>query len=394
MSAILSQKGDLAAFRSAMREWLGRVVPSDWRENVAGDDDALVDLQRWWLAERAKVGLATAHWPIEYGGEGLEQAHQIIIAEEFARADAPPLRLFNVSMTHLPSTLIAWGSDYQKKRYLPGVAQGTVWCQGFSEPNAGSDLAALRTRAVRDGEDYVINGQKIWSSHSPHADYCILLARTDPDAPRKQAGISFFLLDMRSPGVEVRPIRQATGSSEFAEVFLTDVRINAIERVGEENQGWTVAQTTLTSERGLYAFEIAERQRHWIERFHCRALQDDADWLKDDALRREFMGLFAEAQAGRRLLRKLLRQHDAPSTDRRSAMRSLFIKLTASQLGQRIADFTVRASGLDGQRGDKSRISPGAPMFDFMNSFTFTIGGGTNDIIRNLIAERGLELPK
>jgi alkylation response protein AidB-like acyl-CoA dehydrogenase len=181
-----------------------------------------IAFQRWWMAERSKVGLAIPHWPKNYGGAGLSQL--IAVADEMARADAPQSRMFTISLIHMPGTLLPHGTEAQKRRYLAGVANGEVWCQGFSETNSGSDLASLRCRAVRDGDHYVINGQKIWSSNSMYADYCLLLTRTDPNA-QKHRGITYFIMDMRSPGVEVRPIRQANGRAEFGELFLTDVRI-------------------------------------------------------------------------------------------------------------------------------------------------------------------------
>ena len=241
-----------------------------------------VAFQRWWMAERSKVGLATPHWPKEYGGAGLTLRHLVAIADEMARADAPQARIFTISLIHMPGTLFPHGTEEQKRRYLPGVAKGELWCQGFSEPNSGSDLASLRTRAVRDGDHYVINGQKIWSSSSMYADHCLLLTRTDPNA-QKHRGITYFIMDMHAPGVEVRPIRQANGRSEFGELFLTDVRIPAENMIGAENNGWRIAQATLGSERGVIAFEGAERQRYEIEAFYRKSLETGAAWLRDDA---------------------------------------------------------------------------------------------------------------
>lgn len=390
---ILDRQHDLPAFRQAVRSWLADVAPRDWKARMAkASNDEYIAFQRWWMAERNKVGLGIPHWPKEYGGAGLGLSHLIVIADEMARADAPQARMFTISLIHLPGTLLPHGTEEQKRRYLAGVAQGDVWCQGFSEPNSGSDLASLRCRAVRDGDDFVINGQKIWSSYSMYADYCILLTRTDPDAP-KHRGISYFIMDMRSPGVEVRPIRQANGRSEFGEIFLSDVRIPAENMIGRENDGWMVAQATLASERGVIAFEGAERQRYEVEAFYRRALETDASWLQDDQLRREFMGFLAEMQAGRRLLRRLLREsesHNAPP----SVLPSI-VKLSGTALRQRICSFMVRIGGLDGQAFSTFAEEPfGSPMAEFMNSFTGTIAGGTNEIMRNIIAERGLGMPR
>ena len=221
---ILDAQHDLPAFRLAIRDWLAEVLPPDWKARmVRASSEEYVAFQRWWMAERSKVGLAIPHWPKEYGGAGLTLRHLVAIADEMARVDAPQARIFTISLIHMPGTLLPHGTEEQKRRYLPGVAKGELWCQGFSEPNSGSDLASLRTRAVRDGDHYVINGQKIWSSSSMYADHCLLLTRTDPTA-QKHRGITYFIMDMHAPGVEVRPIRQANGRSEFGELFLTDVR--------------------------------------------------------------------------------------------------------------------------------------------------------------------------
>lgn len=390
---ILDKKHDLPAFRAAIRQWLGAVVPPDWSERMANatpQEDAA--FQRWWMEERRKVGLATPHWPTEYGGADLSLEHEVIIADEFARANAPSSGMYIIALNHIPATLLAWGTQAQKDRYLPGVARGDVWCQGFSEPNAGSDLASLRTRAVRVGDEYVVDGQKIWSSRSMFADYCILLARTDPEST-KHAGISYFILDMKSPGVEVRPIRQATGEANFGEIFLTGVRIPAENLIGEENKGWTVAQSTLAAERGVLAFEGAERRRYAIEAFYRSALQNRDAWLQDDQLRREFVQLFAEVQAGRRLVRQLLHEklHGDPGA---TTMTPAYVKIASTTLMQRYGDLRVRLSGLDSQRATEGRCADGDPMFDYLGSFGQTIAAGSNEIMRNIIAERGLGLPR
>jgi alkylation response protein AidB-like acyl-CoA dehydrogenase len=347
------------------------------------------------MAERREVGLATAHWPAEYGGADLSLAHQLVVADEFVRANAPDGHLFSISLNHLPGTLIPFGTEDQKRTHLPRVAAGTVWCQGFSEPAAGSDLAALRTRAERDGDCYVLNGQKVWSSYSMYADWCILLARTRFDG-RKQEGITFFLLDMKSPGIEIRPTRQSTGASTgasaFAEVFLSDVRIPVANRVGEENRGWTVAQATLSSERGVLVFEATERQRAKLERFYSQALATNAAWLADDQLRREFMRIFAELQALRRQIRGLLEEagHGPPTG---WSMTPALVKLVSSTLRLRTAELQVRMSGLQGQIV-AAEGSQDLGMYDYLDAYGYTISAGTNEIMRNLIAEKGLDLPR
>jgi len=383
---------DLDAFRTAVHDWLVANVPGDWQQQLAGaSSDQVVAFQRDWMIKLGSAGLATAHWPKEYGGAGLGLAHQIIIADEAAKTNAPPYGVYIVALNHIPATLIPFGTEEQRRKYLPGIPKGDIWCQGFSEPGAGSDLASLRCKAENKGDHYLINGQKIWSSFSMYARYCILLARTDPDAPKKQMGISYFLMDMQSPGVEVRPIRQNNGDAEFAELFLTDVKIPVENLVGKENEGWTVAQATLASERGVLSFEGAERHRFLVENFFRNSLEQGASWLQDDQLRREFMSLLTELQADRRLLRKLLREgHDAGPS-----MTPSFVKLVDTRLRQKIGSLLVKVIGFDSQRYIHSvDRAPDNWMLEYVSSFGNTIAGGTNEIMRNLIAERGLGMPR
>jgi alkylation response protein AidB-like acyl-CoA dehydrogenase len=384
---ILEHKDDLKAFRQAVREWTVKTAPPEKAHQWIGSKGPkLVEIQSWWMAERDKVGLAIPHWPVEYGGGGLQLEHQIIIADEFARARAPADDMFVIGLNHVPGTLIPYGSEEQKKKYLPGVAQGTLWCQGFSEPGAGSDLASLKTKAVRDGDHYVINGQKIWSTYSMYASQCLLLARTDFDV-KKQKGISYFIMDMNTPGVEVRPIRKSTGASNFGEIFLTDVRIPVENLIGEENQGWQIAQATLSSERGVLSFDITERDTLFFADTYAKALKEGAEWLKDPELSREFITIFGELQALRQQIRALLREpHDGAWSNTPS-----LVKMARTTLNQRIGDFRIRAEGLTSQfQSGEYR----APMYEYLETFGTTISGGSNEIMRNLIAERGLGMPR
>jgi alkylation response protein AidB-like acyl-CoA dehydrogenase len=389
---ILSKQGDVNAFRKAVREWLEEVVPPDAMQRMidATEEEGIV-LQREWMAERHKVGLGTPHWPKEYGGADLSLENQVIVSEEFARAGAPVAPVFQISLNHLPGTLLAWGTEEQKRKYLPGIPAGDIWCQGFSEPGAGSDLASLRTRAEKRGDHYVVNGQKIWSSMARHAQHCILLARTSSDGP-KQAGISFFLMDMKTPGIELRPIRQVNARSEFNETFLTDVVIPAENLVGPENEGWKVAQATLASERGVIAFEYAERARYAMEKFYTAAVRDGADWLKDRQLHREFNDLILELQAHRRLLRNLLR---AGAHGGAVNMLPSYIKLHGAGFRQRMSSLQTKLDGLEGQRfrtGFEDIYYPA--MFTYLTSFSWTIAGGSSEIMRNMISERDLGMPR
>ena len=388
---ILGKVDDPARFRAAVRAWMKATLEAE-RRVFSGSSGSFYDKQQWWMAERNKVGLGTPHWPRAFGGEDLSLTNQVILAEEVARIGAPIMSLFTVSLNHLPATLIKWGTEEQKTRYLPGVSKGVVWCQGFSEPGAGSDLASLRTRAVRDGESYIINGQKIWSSYSMYAEYCILLTRTNPDV-KKHAGITYLIMDMKTAGVEVRPLRQANGAANFAEIFLADVRIPVENRVGGENDGWEVAQSTLSAERGLLVFESGERLRYLMEEFYADALRSDADWLKNSAMTREFARLFAAMQGCRRLLRRLLRETEAelPSV----AETVIYVKIIITTLLQKIGDFMMRAKGLGAQA--YSGITPDMPVDPidmYVSSFGGTIAGGSNEIMRNVLAERILHMPR
>jgi alkylation response protein AidB-like acyl-CoA dehydrogenase len=309
-----------------------------------------------------------------------------------ARADAPRLALFFISLNHTPATLLHVGTEAQQQRHLPAILEGEAWCQGFSEPNAGSDLASLQTKAVRDGDEYVVNGQKVWSSYSDLADWCLLLARTDSAAPKRK-GISYFLMDMRSPGVEVRPIRQATGEEEFGEIFLTDVRIPVENRLGAENDGWRLAQSTLSAERGLTLVELSERLRgampRLVELARCAGVDHRDDVAQEVAqfhTEVEVLCLLRD-----RMVRNLL-HHGGVGPE------ASIIKLFYSELLQRLTEFGVRLGGLQAQLASELLQSTGWEsgywMRDFVGSWTWTIAGGTNEIQRTLIAERVLGLPR
>jgi len=395
----LARAGDLDSFRAEIRAWLADTLPSDWRSMMAGaSEEAYATFQHWWFSEMQAVGLATPHWPREWGGADLSLRHQRIIFEEIARIDGPNPDLFVISLYHLPATLFAAGSPAQRDRYLTGVKErGEVWCQGFSEPNAGSDLASLRTRAERRGDIYVVNGQKVWSSGGMFADYCLLLARTDPNAPKKHAGISYFILDMKSPGVTVRPIRQATGQAEFCEIFLDDVEIPAENLIGAENQGWLIAQSTLSAERGLIIFEHSERMARALERDLAAVREGSESWFADDQFRRDFMRAYAEMTGLRLLIRRMLEEIEANPEMGGSSTPPL-VKIQCSELLRRYTDLRLHIEGLKAQRLEPvikgGGHQTGNRMFDFLWSYAWTIAGGANEIIKTVIAERTLGLPR
>ena len=390
--SIIEKRNDSGAFRGALREWLSRVVPSDWRERMTGaSPQEFREFQQWWLAQLDSVGLATPHWPVEWGGVALSLPNQVIIFEEMARADAPDLVMFTISLYHLPATLGAWGTPEQVRQYLPAVRRGAVWSQGFSEPQAGSDLASLRTRAVRDGERYIVNGQKVWSSYAAYADYYLLLARTHPDAPKRK-GISCFIVDLKSPGVDIRPIKQINGHDEFCEVFLDNVSVPAENRIGPENEGWRVAQSTLSAERGVLVFALAERMNRIFERMLSKP---NPAWAADDELRRELVSCYGDMQAVRRLIRSLL-----SASHGEEAANSLppIIKILYGETLQRFTELMTRVEALESQVLRPSFISGGYAkgnwMTDYLSSWTWTISGGSNEVLRNVIAERQLGLPQ
>lgn len=390
---ILQHIGNLPAFRAAVRDWLAATVPADWpaRMEAASAQEA-ADFERWWMSEKRKVGLATPHWPEAYGGAGLDLAHEVVLADEYVRANAPPTHLFIVAFYQAFATLYAFGSEEQKRTYLPGIGAGDVWCQMFSEPGAGSDLASLQSRAVRDGDHYVINGQKIWSSYSMFARYGLLMARTDASGP-KHSGISMFVCPMDTPGVDVRPIRQANGESEFAEIFLTDVRLPASYLIGPEHEGWKVAQATLAAERGVIAFEHAERLRREMEDYLAAATESSADWVSDPEYRREFAALYAEIQSIRRMVRQVL--HENQQAHAAASTLPAVVKLVATTHRQRLRDFQVRAEGLGSQfRRTTHKRGYEDPMFEYVTSYAATISAGSSEIMRNIIAERRLGLPR
>jgi alkylation response protein AidB-like acyl-CoA dehydrogenase len=376
-------------FRATVRAWCEEHVPADWRRTQADATDAeFVSFQKSWFAELHSAGYAVPHWPREWGG-GMSVAEQVVLYQELAAHDAPRLALAFVGIHHAASTLLAAGTDEQRARHLPAILDGEIWVQGFSEPEAGSDLASLRTSARRDGDSYVVNGQKLWASGGMHADWCLLLARTDPNAPKRK-GISYFLLDMTTPGVEVRPIRNAIGDSHFCEIFLNDVTIPAANLVGPENAGWQVAQATLGAERGMTMLELAERLGNGAFGWLVEGCPVDDPIVADRLAQFE-----TEITGLRALCRKLVEDTDAGTAGPADAS---IVKLYYSELLQRLTDFGAEIGGLAAHTALTKPMSSGwesgAWVLDFIGSWAWTIPGGSSEIQRNIIAERGLGLPR
>lgn len=390
------ESGRLDQVRSEVRDWLASNIPTDWRAQQAGDNiEGFLASQREWLGRLVSAGYATPHWPAGWSGGGRPLAEQVAIFEEIARADAPRMSLYFISLYHAAMTLIECGTEAQKARHLPAILQGEIWCQGFSEPNAGSDLASLKTKAERVGDRYIVSGQKIWSTLGQFADYCLLLVRTDSSGP-KQAGITFLLMDMKSKGVEARPIKQITGDEEFAELFLDEVEIPVENRVGEENQGWKVAQTTLASERGLTLVELTERLYRSLWRLVSLVTRngEEADRL-DDEVRRQIVDITTRIEGLRAMIAELMAKrisgHDSPGD-------ASIIKLGYARILRDFSALGLRLRGLSGQQFSPYVLGAGYEtgnwMFDFMNSYQWNIAGGSNEVQRNIISERVLMMPR
>ena len=384
-----------AAFRAEVRAFIGEHLPSSFRARVPewgmfntsrGASAPPAEDQRAWRKTLAARGWIAPAWPKEYGGAGMGVIEQFIFNEEMAEARAGGAG--GIAVGWAGPTLLTHGSEEQRRRFLPGILSGEeTWCQGFSEPGAGSDLASVQTRAVRDGDDYVVNGQKIWTSGAHHSQYMILLARTDPDAP-KHRGISYFILDMKAPGIQLQPLINMLGDYSFNQVFFENVRIPRENLVGDENRGWYIGATTLDFERSSIAGSV--QMGHIV--------RDLVDFTRgrqiDDAARLELAERAVEAQVARLLSYQVI------SLQRRGLIpnkEASVAKLYSSELDQRMVATGMRLVGLAGQLTD--RRDPRAPLDGrlpraYMAATTSTVGGGTSEIQRNIVATRGLGLPR
>jgi alkylation response protein AidB-like acyl-CoA dehydrogenase len=388
----LTYSPDDERFRRELRAWLEAEVPRHGPPPAPGDWPARRAYDTAWQRKLYDAGYAGLHWPKAFGGRGLPVSQQLVYLEEYARADAPYISVNFVGMMHAGPTLIAEGTDDQRAFHLPRILRGeSVWCQGFSEPSAGSDLASLRTRAVRHGDEYVVDGQKIWSTRAHVADYCELLVRTDPDAP-KHKGITWLILDVHQPGVEVRPMRTIDGESHFCEVFLDGARVPVSNRVGEENDGWRVTNVTLRFERGTafaqHIITMRSQLRSLVELAANTPAAGGTAW--DDAeLRRHVGRLRANVDALWRMTQMGIAEaeHSGIPAPTGSA-----VKLRYSETTQAIADLMLRTIGRAALAGATPRAIETAR--DYFWSLQYTIAAGTSQIQRNLIAERILGMPR
>lgn len=381
----------LETLRHDIRAWLEANAPKDWRA-ACTTHEAFLETQRGWFAKLVEGGYAVPHWPAEWPGGGQGLAEQKVLYEELARADTPRLLLSFMSTYHAASTLFEWGSAEQQAKYIPRILEGEIWCQGFSEPNAGSDLAAVRTRAERRGDVYVVNGQKLWSTMGQFADKCLLLVRTSTEGA-KQAGLTYLLLDLKAKGVTARPIHQIHGDEEFAELFLDDVEIPVEDRLGAEGQGWAVAQSTLSSERGLTLLELSARMRGALWRIADLIRENGRE--NDAGVLRDFGRLSTKIDAACAIADQFLANRIAGQE--RVGDASL-VKLTYSRTLREFTSLGLRLAGLDAQYHEPiifgGGMETGNWMADFMNSYAWTIAGGSDEVQRNIISERLLGMPR
>ena len=381
-------------FRSEIRDFLRRELPADWvGAGALGEaSEESWEFLRSFQKKLAERRWLTLGWPEEHGGLAASHMMQVIYKEEMSYFRAPTQ--LGVGPDRLGPTIILYGTEEQKRRHLPGIAAGeTVWCQGFSEPEAGSDLASLQTTAVADGDYFVVNGQKIWTSLAQRADWCILLARTDREAP-KHKGISYLLLDMKTPGVEVRPLVDMLGRKTFNEVFFDSARIPRDCLVGELNRGWYVAAATLDFERsGIDRVMTGIRTYEALVEYAAQAGADGGRLLDDTRVRQKLAELAIEFQAGRLLAYRVASMQEKGQIPNAEASMS---KLYGTELQGRLAEAGMEILGLGGQiePGPRGASLQGQVEQFYMLASALTVAAGTSEIMRNIIAMRGLGLPR
>jgi alkylation response protein AidB-like acyl-CoA dehydrogenase len=380
------------AFQREVRDWLVANLPAGWGTPACPKPEEpaeKVAFMRRWYRRLYDGGWAGLHWPLEYGGRGATQIEQFLFAEEYTRMGAPSMIDIGVGPGLVGPTLIHHGTDEQKRRFLPAILRGDeVWCQGFSEPNAGSDLANCRTRAERAGDVFRVNGQKIWTSYARHADWCILLVRTDPHAP-KHKGLTFLLLDMQTPGITIRPLVEMTGVAWFNEVFLDDVRIPAERMVGGMNEGWHIAITTLSHERS----GSAPHSRLAAELADMVGMAKRVGRTKDPLARQ---GL-AQAAIETEIIRLVAyRQVSELMRKGQPGPEGSYLKLLWSESDMRMKELGIALEGPYGavDRGSAQAIDAGRWQYEYLWSRAASIYAGTSEVQRNIIAQRVLGLPR
>jgi alkylation response protein AidB-like acyl-CoA dehydrogenase len=378
-------------YRVQLRTWLEENLPT---EPHPTDQDAEFAYRRTWQRQLYAGGWVGINWPKEYGGQGATLIQQAIYAQEMTRAKAPqPANGLGIGI--VGPTLMHHGTEEQKKRFIPKILSGEeIWCQGFSEPNSGSDLASLQTKAVLDGDDFVVNGQKIWTSLGQYADWCILLVRTDPNAP-KHRGISYLLVDMHSPGITVRPLKQITGNSEFNETFFDNVRVPKQNLVGELNEGWRIAMTTLTYERGISSLATQVRIKQQLDAMidYARTTRKNGTTLaQDPVLRQQLVRAYIGVEI---MLLNLYRGITTRLRGKPAGPEASLDKLYWSELDKWMQELGMELQGPYSQLMEESKYAvPGNWQYNFLRSRAGTIYSGTSEIQKNIIGERVLGLPK
>ena len=404
----LNYPADTVAFRAEIRDWLEANLPAGWFDDgFEMSPDERKAFNAAWPTKLFEGGWICATWPTEYGGKGLSTMQGVVLSEEFANAKAP-MRADFFGDTLVGPTILQWGTEEQKKHFLPKILNGSMsWCQGFSEPNSGSDLASLKTTAQLDGDEWIINGQKVWTTQGHHADYCFLLTRTDPDAP-KHKGISYLLVPMRQPGVEVRGITQPDGTAEFCEVFFDNARCPKDNVVGGVNNGWKVANSTLAFERGMSA---TTGYRRFVEEHRLMVEAAVANGcISSPSVRQGLAKYYAKIQIlrinGLRSLSATLNNSRDAGVAALGATNKMFwsemhkeameLALTIFGAQSMLVDTGPASGAWPGSGRDKRRDAyPVSPMISaFFFSRSETIWGGTSQIQRNIVGERVLGLPK
>jgi alkylation response protein AidB-like acyl-CoA dehydrogenase len=378
-------------FRDELRAWLAANLPPPWTGRTSEEEKgAYFDYLRDWQRRANESGWAGLAWPKQYGGRGATVMEQAIFQEEWARAEAPPL-INALGLSLIGPTIIAVGTEEQKRRFCPKILSAEeIWCQGFSEPNAGSDVASLGTKAVRDGDHFIVNGQKIWTSLAHISDWCLLLVRTDPNAP-KHKGITALLADMHSPGVTVRPLRQMTGDAGFNEVFFSNVRVPVANVLGEVNRGWQTAIATLMNERANLGTGVYVQFKRNLDALIARARQTtrfSRVTSEDPVIRQKLAQVYLELEIFRLNTNRALSKMSKSSIP---GPEGSILKLCWSELNQRLQQTAMEALGPYGQLKE---LDDNLWVYGYLRTRGNTIEAGTSEIQRNIIAERVLGLPK
>jgi alkylation response protein AidB-like acyl-CoA dehydrogenase len=390
---------DLEHFRTETRAWLEANCPPEMRKPLAREEDTFwggrnttyaSEAQRVWFERMRDKGWTVPHWPKEYGGGGLDGDEAKIVRQEMAAISARlPLSSFGISM--LGPALLKYGTEEQKREHLPKITAGLIrWCQGYSEPNAGSDLASLQTRAEADGSDFVINGQKIWTSYANYADWIFCLVRTDP-AAKKHDGISFILFDMRSPGVSTKPILLISGKSPFCETFFDNVRVPQSHVVGQINRGWDVAKYLLQHERAMISGMGERGGNRPLGQVAAGLLGADALGRLDDSVLRGQIASFEVDEAA--LACAAERATDLAKAGQSHPAFSSALKYYGTELNKRRHELLMSAGGIDALEWESERSRDGAAARSWLRTKANSIEGGTSEVMLGIVAKRILDLP-